>query len=126
MSNGPVPSALYDGLKFVKGTNDYMGSLYAFKDAFDVVKHFVSAKREADLEILSKSDIAFLDKSIEDHKDMTFKQLTDKSHDSAWDKAYANGDMDALEIAAAKGVPASMLHYIQEVLGNHRLMKYGY
>lgn len=117
---GPVPTCLYDT---VKGKNTIGTDLlelfsdnvmFAGKDAPNVLL----PKAKADMNYLSKSEIEALDASIEENAHLTFGQLKDKSHDSAWYEAYhhANGSsiISPISMAKASGADDATIEYLQE------------
>ncbi|MDR1259078.1 MAG: SocA family protein [Tannerellaceae bacterium] len=113
MQNGPVLTNTYSKLR---------------TDKFDFVErnpeegYMLFAKELPDMDELSISDIECLDCSIKENKNLTFKALSDKSHDSAWQIAWdsRNGKnsvyMDLIEIARAGGASDEMIDYIKEDL----------
>ena len=119
MNFGPVPSIIYDILKAVEhknnpfiNHNEYIGQFGISREGR---KPFVQAKAVANEEELSISEIELLDKSIADHKDLSFEQLTKKSHDKAWE-TYSQSDdieMSYIDIAKAGGADENILKYIQ-------------
>ena len=114
MTNGPVPSFIYDALKFVRGDIDYVKTEIDLNAAFEVFeKYYVGAKRQADVDFLSQTDIEYLDQSLAENGSLNFSTLTEKSHDNAWQKASTNYDMDIFEIAAVGGADIEMLKYIR-------------
>ena len=114
MKNGPVPSYIYDVMKYIRGGREYMHMDNNLKDVFGVVGFYIDAKRQPDLDYLSSTDIELLDISIFENKDLDFFQLTEKSHDNAWKTAPANLDMRVFDIAAGGGADTAMLKYIGE------------
>jgi hypothetical protein len=64
MPNGPVPSTLYN---FIEGELDQSGDPDAMTEALEITKDRYSrihARREADFEALSPSDVECLDEAI--------------------------------------------------------------
>ena len=120
MTNGPVPSTAYDILKSLRG----QALLNAQKDRFTPYLQLttnsftVQAKVDPDMDCLSASEIRCLDKSIEENAGLSFNQLTEKSHDSAWKKGGESGEMNILDVAAAGGANQDMLDYIEDTLEN--------
>ena len=121
MQNGPVPSQIYDFIKFVEGRSDgsflgpyvqYIGDFIGF-----VPSYYVIAKKPADFDFLSVSAIKALDESIAKHGKSSFGARTDESHDSAWKDAWErpgkNKEMSLLEIAKSAGANSSMIDYIK-------------
>jgi len=118
MRYGPVPSFLYDVFKAAeKGTSPF-DEATARSGAFAVTRQgktpIVTALTEPDLDELSESDLEVLRMSITENGALKFKELVEKSHDSAWDKAEKNEDieMSYLDIAQAAGASTEMLSYI--------------
>ena len=72
---------------------------------------------------LSKAEIASLDKSIVEHKDMSPWDLSEKSHDEAWHNAWdklQNSAIDPYQIAKAGGASDGLVEYLknQDALDN--------
>jgi uncharacterized phage-associated protein len=95
MPNGPVPSTLYD---FIQGRLDNAGDPEAITAAFSVARDTylrVTARRNADLDILSASDIECLDEAVAFCRARTFTVLSNLTHqERSWLEAPANGPMD--------------------------------
>ena len=93
MKFGPVASSTYRLLAAARG--DVSAFIHpAFYEitegALDVERgsHRVKPKRDADVSCLSKSDVEILDKAITLYGNMSFKERTNLSHDSAWQTAW--------------------------------------
>lgn len=115
MKHGPVPSFIYDVLKYLRGEGIYNPAYDPFVKALTVDKnYFVSTKEQVDLEELSKSDLECLNKSIAENKSYDFDTLSKKSHDEAWKQADPDDEMNLLKIAQAGGANEVMLKYIAE------------
>ncbi|GAO28320.1 Panacea domain-containing protein [Geofilum rubicundum] len=124
LQNGPVPSKIYDAVKLAQGKanafqtdeiKELANSIIAGGE--DDLNYVIYGKQAPDMDELSKSDVVCLNKSIAESKDLSFKQLSDKSHDYAWDKAWKlqpASKMDILDIARAAGVSDEMSAYIKE------------
>lgn len=85
MKHGPVPSATYDILKYVRGDQSFCHADHA-KTLFSIHKKFyISVQRDADTEEFSDSDLECLDNSISENGNLSFHELTNKSHDSIYD-----------------------------------------
>ncbi len=125
---GPVPSNLYGAVRTKRiGTSGAGRARQQFSHMFNDAISFAGedapnvllARRNANLDYLSESDIQCLDDSIKENAHLTFSQLKEKSHDSAWHEAYDNkgteGDlMNPLSIARAAGASDDMIEYISE------------
>ena len=111
MQYGPVPS-------FVKNVVDEnIEGLEEIVARYN--KHFVNPLKKADLSYLSASDIECLEESIEENKNLSFKELTDKSHDYAYNKA--SWVIGYLDIAKAVGAEKNLLKYIQQQILNENI-----
>lgn len=115
MENGPVPSSLYDNIKWMKTeatiNNSYLKGFVEVSDGY-MVKAVNGLS--ADLEALSESDIEALDSSIAENIGLDFGDLKIKSHDTAWNETDLNQPIDIIKIAHAGGANASMLSYIKQ------------
>ena len=117
---GPVADQLYHAIKnshiLDKELPEMLQQVAHF--AGDDAPNVLLAKREANLDFLSKSAMECLDESIKENVSLTFDQLKQKSHDAAWQEAYQGvGDvMSTLSIAKAAGADEAMLEYIAEQL----------
>lgn len=117
---GPVPTCLYDVVKGQRVPSTDLLELFsndvrfAEKDAPNVLLPQV----EPDMNYISKSEIEALDASIEENAHLTFSQLKNKSHDSAWYEAYhrVNGSnvISLVSMAKVSGADDATLEYIQE------------
>lgn len=117
---GPVADQLYHAIKnshlLDKELLEMLQQVARF--AGDDAPNVLLAKREADLDFLSKSGMECLDESIRENVGLTFDQLKQKSHDAAWQEAYqGKGDlMSNIAIAKAAGADDFMLQYIADQL----------
>ena len=123
MDNGPVASHLYNALKDVTGKEPLRAGspLKMISDALyqadPLYENYVCAREKADMDELSASDIECLDRSIAENKGQGFGALSQKSHDRAWQEAYArqkNSEMDPLLMAEAGGASEETLEFIKE------------
>ncbi|MBL4561043.1 MAG: SocA family protein [Labilibaculum sp.] len=108
---GPVPS-------FVKNIVDEQ-----IKGLEEIVavynKYYIKAIQEIDLDFLSESDIECLDDAINENKDLSFADLTAKSHDYAYEKAIWT--IDYMDIARTLTKDENVLNYINNQLINDRI-----
>jgi uncharacterized phage-associated protein len=117
MKDGPVPSIAYDILKSLKGSYSmYLKALdIDFHQYFEFVEPYhIKALAAPDMDYLSESEIECLNKSIKENKNLSFGQLSKKSHDSAWEKAGKNNNMDIIEIAKSANVEKEFIPFIKE------------
>jgi uncharacterized phage-associated protein len=99
MKNGPVPSGVYDLLKYVRGDGRVLQSEHA-RNSFRIEEHRVFPFRDANLAMLSESDRECLDEAIAENGNLPFHGLKKKSHDAAFDSADEN-DFISIEAIAA-------------------------
>jgi len=85
-TNGPVPQFAYDLIRF-RGDRLDAESLEAVRQAlsFSGDRRRMTAKREADLMVFSRTDMACLDRAIERYADLRISELARVAHE---DPAY--------------------------------------
>jgi uncharacterized phage-associated protein len=95
MRNGPVPSATYNILKTLRG-DELVLLPEGAEQALAVQKAYaVHALRAPKLDVLSDSEQSCLTEAAAIHGAKGFQQLTDESHDEAWNAA---GENDIIEL----------------------------
>lgn len=119
---GPVPTKLYDAVKGNNAPQTQLADLlkssarFAGNDAPNVLLPIC----DADLNYISASEIEALNSSIEENVQLTFSQLKEKSHDSAWGEAFRreNGAKIISPVSMAKVMNAdnATIEYIKEQL----------
>lgn len=125
LERGPVASAIYDAINVSRGQKkanackSYSPIYNSIETGNDDLSYIIFPKEKPDLDELSISDRECLDKSFQENKDLSFEELSLKSHDSAWyaarERSSANNPpMDLLEIAIAGGANGAMVEYIKE------------
>lgn len=94
MENGPVPSLVRDIItKSVFLPKDFLTQV---SEAIETKGHNknITAKRNANLDDFSESDISCLNEALDLCKDKSFDELRDSTHaEKAWIDAYMNGNM---------------------------------
>ncbi len=115
MKDGPVPSNTYDFLKAFRPDAFGTSLLADAKNRMTVDRWVVIPKSAADEDFLSASEIECLQHSIAENRSLTFGQLSEKSHDYAWNRASMNNEMELLDIAQEANASEEMLHYIREI-----------
>lgn len=89
---GPVPQTTYDILKEDPLLMEALDEEHPFVVIKKGSKPTVKPRRKAQLEYFSKSDIEALDYAIENFSSLSFRELTDVSHEHpAWKNANFNG-----------------------------------
>ena len=126
--HGPVPSLTYKVLRVAEGkTVDVTGELQAFasdlslsmSDGHQVVT--LADGVQCDMDELSRSNIRILDKWIEHCKDIKSFDLSELSHDKAWQKAVRQTErtgedtkISLYDMAASGGASKDMLGVVKE------------
>jgi uncharacterized phage-associated protein len=91
LEDGPVPSNVYNILKDVLGDRSQYEGSSAFKENLQIDKRFqyphIHAKKSFDVDELSRSDVAALDRAVEVFGKMDFFQLKAITHEMI---AYKN------------------------------------
>ncbi len=102
MNQGPVPSSIYDMVKFVRGERAYYEGGEAAKAllSYDLSTHQLSLLSEPDLSELSQSDIECLNEVVAKHKGVGGAEIRKMSHDDAWRATSPNSGMSLATIAA--------------------------
>ncbi|PGH37961.1 MAG: hypothetical protein CRN43_18035 [Candidatus Nephrothrix sp. EaCA] len=115
MKNGPVPSKIYDFFKALRGDGYAISEAENFCKAFEITNgYIVVGKEEPDFDYLSKSNIGCLEDAIRENHALNFWQLSDKSHDEAWENACRDDEINYIDIAKAGGANDEMIKYINE------------
>lgn len=115
---GPAPSTLYDYLKCVRGD----GVVYIYIapeitkrliDSLSATRTTVRAKREPNLDYLSKSEIQCLQKGLSVVAGKDFESIKNLSHDSAYNKTRRNRPMALEDIVDTLPNSELILDYIK-------------
>ena len=113
MKHGPVPSGTYDILKYVRGDGINCNVPEAM-EAFKVNNNKnINANRDANLEVLSESEIECLNNAIKNYGTMSFGKLTEVSHDAAWNSADDNDFIEIEQIAATLPDAENLLEHLK-------------
>jgi len=114
MKHGPVPSAVYDLLKCVRGDGAHRAGDSA-RAAFGVVDSCrIAALREPNLRYFSQADLESLDFALREYGQLPFDELTRLSHDGAWQSADENEFMQLEDIARATSKPDEALAAVRD------------
>lgn len=117
MKHGPVPSGVYDILKTVRG--DGLCFCVA-REKLDMESFSVQDRkkvvplRETNTDLLSESDIECLNEAIEKYGTLGFSELTEVSHDQAWESVDQNDVIDIEEIVATLSDSDELLEHLRE------------
>ncbi len=111
MKHGPVPSGVYDIIKYVRGDGRFCFD-ESFRNSFGVRDDIIILCREPNIEMLSESDRECLDESIAKYGHLKFNVLKKKSHDKAYDDAGANDLIPVEIIASTLKNPDMLIDYL--------------
>jgi uncharacterized phage-associated protein len=108
LPEGPVPSAIYDILKWCRGDrNEFMANAFrstGMSDKFPLkfyLPYYMAPLRGPNVSKFSKSEIEIMDEVFEKYHAIPSKELSVQSHDEiAWKSAYSENrnEMDFSEI----------------------------
>lgn len=97
MQLGPVPSAVYNSLKALRGDEvgdwEHKPLTARLRGLIEIRGKNVVPKAEPDLDWLSDSDIACLDFILDRYGSSSFEELKQVTHDKAWDETHRNAIM---------------------------------
>lgn len=120
LKHGPVPSYTYKGLQIAEG-KPLSGDFDKFLENIEVKNQIVHAHALPDMDYISNAERRSLDTSIERYKDEDPYDLSDLSHDSAYESAINRMKDDPqknfitiIDIARAGNASESMIDYIRE------------
>lgn len=92
MAYGPVPSAVYNMLKVPDGrhhidpdTDEIIVESIGIAHGRNIVP-----KRQADTSLLAESEVSCIQETIQEYGHKTFGELTDLTHDAAWNSTDDN------------------------------------
>jgi uncharacterized phage-associated protein len=113
MESGPVPSQIYDMLKTVRGDSLYKTTEY--NKFFKVERSYIVLPLQApDLDEFSESDLECLNESIDENRNLSFKDLKTKSHGEAYHCAGLNSTISFENIAKEGGAEKEMINFLKD------------
>ena len=120
LKHGPVPTYTYKALQIAEG-KPLEGNFEEFLTGIEVRDKKVYTSAKPDMDYISGADKRCLDAAIEKYKDTDPYDLSDLSHDSAWEEAMARIQDDPqknfitiIDIARAGKATKEMVDYIRE------------
>ena len=136
--HGPVPSLTYKVLRVAEGkTVDVTEELRSFASDLSISDDnghqevTLAEGVQCDMDELSRSNVRILDKWIEQCKDIRSFDLSEMSHDKAWQKAVRQTDrtgedtkISLYDMAAAGGASKDMLKVVKERQLNRRALQW--
>lgn len=108
---GPVPSNIYDAIKVVAHEHNFYNH-QGLEGKIEVRGREITPLAKPDIDQLSISDIECLIESINENSKLTYEQLIDKSHGSAWRSVTDNQIIPFTEIAKEASAPDEILELI--------------
>ena len=112
MSFGPVPSFVKDVVDEKLDENLEIVTVYNNK--------YIKALMKFDIQFLSETDIECLDEAISENKELNFSELTNKSHDSAYQQT--TWVLDYLQMAKAENSNNQTLEFIKQQIDNEKII----
>ena len=111
MQYGPVPSFVKNVVdEEIKGLEEVVAKYHGF---------CIKQIQELNTDFLSETDLECLTESIEENKNLSFKVLTNKSHDEAYMKS--SWSINPIDIAKSGSADKDMIAYINQQLINERI-----
>ena len=114
MGYGPVPSAIYDMMKVVsQGKSIDVDWDEIIQDAIGVTSgRNIIAKRDCNMDLLSESEEECLSQTIAHYGSKTFGELTDITHDDAWNVTDNNQTMSIDSIVGTLSNGPEVANYL--------------
>jgi uncharacterized phage-associated protein len=117
MERGPVPFNIYDIFKAIKKGKAVPNDVANFTLCFAVVdRHYILPLQPANLDYVSKSDLRKIDCSLLTYGDMSYDDLTNASHGTAWTNAKDGSPISVVDILKEAGQEDDYIAYISEHL----------
>lgn len=114
MDAGPVPSRIYDMFKIVRG-DSYIRDTENLASCFTIEGWmYVAPKQMPDLSKLSSSDLESLDWALDVYGNMTYDEIKEKSHDTAWRSTAKDFAISLEDIAREAGLDNDGVNYVLE------------
>ena len=112
MKNGPVPTYGYNVFQIIRGNHQ----IIEFNNCFKVKGRFtVEALTNYDSDELSETDIECLNESFNENINLSFDELTEKSHGLAWQNAIYSDVINVYQMAKEGGASDEMIQYIKHM-----------
>ena len=114
MDNGPVPSAIYDMMKVAaKRKSIDVDWDEIIQESLDVYRgRDVIPKRDCDMDMLAESEVECIQKVIAEYGNKSFGELTDITHDRAWEATDDNQTIPLESIVATLPNAAEVAGYL--------------
>lgn len=112
MKFGPVPSNIYDMIKFVRGDGKFNFPKEVLNGFVVENKYQIRALRQPNLNKLSAAEQQAINRAIDLYGGMSFAERTQESHDAAWQSADPNGEIQMKKIIELLPNANHVLEYI--------------
>lgn len=121
MEYGPVPSAIYDIFKSLRGDGasaytEMAASAIRIKNRF-----IVNALQEADLKYLSKTDIQVIDDVILAFGEHSWADIVEISHQYAWSNTPLNAPISVEKMLIESHQEQEYISYVTQFINNQKL-----
>ena len=114
MEAGSVPSKVYEMLKIVRG-DSYLPDIEGLSEFFRVDNWmYVTPLKDADLNKLSENEKEALDNSIKQYASLSYDEIKEKSHDTAWRSTARDFSIKWDDIAREAGLDTEEMNCINE------------
>lgn len=116
MDDGPVPSKIYDIFKTVRGDGLYSAEKKSDFAPYFAVQNwmFIVPLKDADLDVMSLSDIEELDKCISMYGNLSWDEIREKSHDFAWRATAKDHAIDLQSIMRESGECEEYINFVSQ------------
>ena len=112
MEAGPVPSRMYDMLKMVRG-DSYLPDTEGLAEYFKVDNWmYLIPQKDADLNKLTKNETDALDEAINKYATLSYDEIKEKSHDTAWRSTARDFSIKWEDIAREAGLDAEEIEWV--------------
>jgi uncharacterized phage-associated protein len=112
MEAGPVPSRMYDMLKMVRG-DSYLPDTEGLAEYFKVDNWmYLIPQKDADLNKLTKNEIEALDDAINKYASLSYDEIKEKSHDTAWRSTARDFSIKWEDIAREAGLDSEEIECV--------------
>lgn len=116
MTDGPVPTNIYDIFKSIRGDGFFANRADEFKKYFDVVNwNFILPIQKENLDFLSETDVEKLDNSLSLYGDLSWDEIREKSHDYAWRNTVKDQLISIDNLLLEKGEGEEFIAFVNEM-----------
>ncbi|MCD8310357.1 MAG: SocA family protein [Prevotellaceae bacterium] len=117
MSYGPVPSKINDIFKAVRGDSYFSKYADDLKQYFHFTNRYtIEADKDPDMDYLSETDIECLDFAIAKCEGKSFSELTEMSHDLAWNSTPRDREISVKDMLRENEESEEYVDYIASKL----------